>query len=202
MVLIREPPPQRPPRPLHAILPERTELYRIYDPTQHGVGRLTFRTIGPLRRFDHHFQGSRTRGIYYAAPTLEGCVVEVFGDAGTLNLRDRRVASPLARRDLLLLDLRGRGAMRAGTVGAISAADHRISRAWSRYFYEHPDVYGEVDGLIYSNAHNGDDAVALYERSRGALRCPAPRDRPLDDPATETAIRQIAHQNNLIVEET
>lgn len=201
MVLIREPPPRRPPRPLHAVLQEGSELYRIYDPTRHGVGRLTFRTVGAMRRFDHHVPGSRARGIYYAAQTLEACVVEVFGDAGTVNLRDRRLANSLLRRELLLLDLRGRGAMRAGTVGAIAAADHRISQAWSRYFYEHPNAYGEVAGLIYSNAHNGDDAVALYERSRGALRCPASRDRPLEDPVIETAIRQIAHDNNLILEE-
>lgn len=200
MVLIGEPPPKRQPRPLHAILQEGTELYRIYDPTRPGVGRLTFRTVGPLRRFDHHVKGSRVRGIYYAALSLDACVVEVFGDAGTVALEGLRVANPVLRRDLRLLDLRGRGAMRAGTVAAISSADHSLSQAWSRHFYEEPGIYGEIDGLIYPNAHNGDDAVALYERARGALRCPPARDWPLEDPVIDAAIREIAHENNLIPE--
>lgn len=201
MVRIAGPPPARGPRPVHQILPAGSELYRIYDPSVRGVGRLTFRHRGPLLRFDHHVGRSRRRGIYYSALTLEGCVVEVFGDSGTVRFGKYRVANPVLTRDLLLLDLRGRGAMRAGTVLAISSADHPLSQAWSRYFYEHPGTYGEIDGLIYPNAHNGADAVALYERAAAALHCPRARDWPLGDPIIETAVREIAHDNNLIVDE-
>ena len=177
-------------------------MFRIYDPARHGTGPCTFRCVGRHLRFDHHVDSAADRGIYYAAPTLEGCVVEVFGDIGIVTLEGRRVGGSVLNRELLLLDLRGRGSLRAGTASGISAADHSLSQAWSRYWYEHPDVIGEIDGLIYPNAHNGADAIALYERSADGLECPPDRDWPLDDPAIDIAIREIAHENNLIVEET
>jgi hypothetical protein len=200
VVLIAPPPPTRRPRPLHARLAAGSELYRIYNPTRHNATRLGFRFVGPLVRFDHHVEGSVERGIYYAAASLESCVVEVFGDLGLVRFDELRVAKPLLRRELVLLDLRGRGALRGGTVAAIAMADHQLSQQWSRYFYEHPEIYGEVAGLIYSNAHNGADAVALYERAHDALECSATRDWRLDDPVVETELRTIAHENNLLVE--
>ena len=200
MVLIAAPPPTRRPRPQHLTLVEGSELYRIYDPTDHGSGPLSFRRPGPLVRFDHHESGSSERAIYYAARSLEGCVVEVFGDVGVVRLGELRVANPVLERELLLLDLRGRAAMRAGTVVAVSSADHALSQQWSRYFYDNPDTYGQIAGLIYANAHNGTDAIALYERAQDALACPAERDWPLRDPGVETAIRAIAYDNNLLVE--
>lgn len=200
MVLIAAPPPARRPRPLHARLSSGSELFRIYDPTRHGASATAFRFVGPLLRFDHHAPSGERRGIYYAAPTLESCVVEVFGDAGVVEFGSRRVAKPLLRRELVLLDLRGRGAMRAGTVAAIASADHVLSQRWSRYFYDEGDAYDEIDGLVYPNAHNGADAIALYERAEGALVCPPAHERPLDDPVVETELRRIAHANNLLVD--
>lgn len=200
MVLIAAPPPVRRPRPLHARLPAGSELYRIYNPAKHDATALGFRFVGPLVRFDHHVEGSTERGMYYAAPSLESCVVEVFGDLGVVSLDERRVAKPLLRRELLLLDLRGRGGMRAGTVAAIATADHHLSQQWSCYFYEHAETYGEIDGVVYANAHNGADAIALYERAQDALDCPLAREWRLDDPVIETEVRRIAHGNNLLVE--
>lgn len=200
MVLIAAPPPARRPRPLHARLARGSELCRIYDPSRHGASRIGFRSVGPLLRFDHHLEGAARRGIYYAAPSLETCVVEVFGDLGVVELGERRLAKPLLRRELLLLDLRRRGAMRAGTVAAIASADHPLSQGWSRYFYEHPDIYEQSDGLLYPNAHNGADAIALYDRAEDGLVCPPERDRPLTDPVIETELRRLAHANNLLVD--
>lgn len=179
---------------------------RIFDPTKHGASAHTFRGFGPLRRFDHHephADGSPRddpiRGIWYGAPTLAGCLVEVFGDAGIIEPSDKLVAVADIVRDLVLLDLRGRGAMRAGSVAALcKTADVAISQAWSRHFYETPE-YREVDGLIYFNAHNDDEAVALYERARGALRCPKNRTLELDDNAFRTRIFEVADLNNLDV---
>lgn len=199
MVLIAAPPPPRRPRPLYARLPLGTALYRIYDPTRHRATATAFRFIGPLLRFDHHAAAER-RGIYYAAPSLESCVVEVFGDLGVVEFGTRRVARATLQRELLLLDLRQRGAMRAGTVVAVATADYGLSQEWSRYFYEQRDIYGSLDGLLYANAHNGADALALYERAEDALVCPPENDWTLDDPVVETELRWIAHANNLIVD--
>lgn len=200
MVLIAAPPPARRPRPLHAHLPAGGDLYRIYDPTRHGATSTGFRFVGPLVRFDHHVEGTDDRGIYYAAPGLESCVVEVFGDLGVVAFDELRVAKPLLRRELLLLDLRRQGAPRAGTVAAVSAADYGLSQQWSRYFYEQAETYGQIDGLVYANAHNGADAVALYERAQNALDCSAANNWRLDEPIIETEVRRIAHANNLLVE--
>ena len=75
--------------------------------------------------------------------------------------------------NITLLDLRGAGAMKAGSVAALSTTDKRqLSQEWSRYFYEQENIYSTVDGLIYCNAHNNEEAIALYERSMNGLVCP------------------------------
>ena len=108
-------------------------------------------------RFDHHEPGCQ-RSIHYSAPTLSGCVVEVFGDTGVVDTRGCRLALIRTCRNLQLLDLRGSGAMRAGSVAALSAiADRDLSQAWSRHFYSSH----AIDGLLYSNAHNSESAIAL-----------------------------------------
>ena len=213
MVLIAPPPPLRPPTPLFQDLPGGTSLVRLFLPAAHGVGPLTFRAFGPLRRFDHHEGIPRGRGrqpslsssrrVYYAAPTLSCCIAEVFGDLGLIEPGEWHVALPLLIRPLRLLDLRGAGALRAGSVAALTQMpDHRLGQAWSRHFYD-DRVYGLPDGLpdglLYAGAHNGEDAVLLYERAEAALSC-APGDvLRLDDPALRPALLDIALANNLIL---
>lgn len=94
LVLIPLPPPSRPPDPLFQDFPVGTSLVRLFLPTPHGAGPLTFRAFGPLRHFDHHEGTPRGRGrqaavspdrrVYYAAPTLSCCIAEVFGDLGLI----------------------------------------------------------------------------------------------------------------------
>lgn len=169
MVLIEFPPPKRPPNPLYSTLEAGTSLRRIFNPTRHGTQALTFRHYGSINRFDHHRvcdQGERRndpeRGIYYAAFTLSGCLVEIFGDSGVIEIKDQQVALVEVTRPLTLLDLRGSGAMRSGSVSALAkVADRLLSQAWSRYFYEQQEIYGRIDGIRYYNAHNDEDAIAL-----------------------------------------
>lgn len=209
MVIVDPPPPRRRPNPLFHDLPSRTRLVRLFDPSRHGATATGFRSYGPLHRFDHHRgrdDGEPTedaeRGIYYAAFTLSGGLVEVFGDTGVVDLHRHHVGSPIFRRDLRLLDLRGSGAMRAGTKAAIAkVADRSLSQAWSCHFYETPEVYGEVDGLIYLNAHNDEEAVALYERAGDALDCPPERVMRLDDEALRAAVLETADDNDLVVDD-
>jgi hypothetical protein len=204
MVRVALPPPDARRRisPNHQTLPAGTDLFRIYDPdAPHGQrdGR-AFRWQGPYSRFDHHrgTGGRERRGIWYGGLTLSCAVVEAF-DIGIVEPGTKRLARPRTTRRLLLLDLRGRAAMRAGTVAAIGAGDHALSQPWSRYFWEHPEIYGELDGLFYLSAHNGQQAVALYERGRDALEVPRSHDAPLTDPTVLAAIRRAAIDHGLIV---
>jgi len=41
---------------------------------------------------------------------------------------------------------------------------------------------------MYGNAHNGDDALALYERAAQAVLCSAQETIRLDDPALRIAL--------------
>lgn len=90
--------------------------------------------------------------------------------------------------------------MRAGTVAAVSKkADRSITREWARYFYDNEAIYGTIDGLIYCNAHNDEEAVALFERAEDALLLHPGRTIDLGDPAMRTELQHIAVQNNLLV---
>lgn len=208
MVVVAPPPPRRRPSPLFHDLPSGSRLVRLFDPSRHGATATGFRSYGPLLRFDHHRgKGDGApgedpdRGIYYAAKTISGCLVEIFGDTGVVDLDRHHVASPILRRDLRLLDLRHSGAMRAGTKAAIAKVpDRGLSQAWSRHFYETPGVYGEADGIIYPNAHNDEDAVALYERASDALDCPPRRTMRLGDEALRAAVLEAADDNDLVVD--
>jgi hypothetical protein len=201
VVRIAAPPPdaRRRIRPVHHLLPAGTDLFRIYDPQAPHEAR-TFRWYGPYARFDHHRGSGRRerRGIWYTGLTLSCAVVEAF-DVGVVEPGTKRLARVRSARDLLLLDLRGPAAMRAGTVAAISAADHSLSQRWSRYFWESQEIYGELDGLLYFSAHNGQPAVALYERSRDALELPRGHDAALTDPVVLAAVRRAALDHGLIV---
>jgi hypothetical protein len=204
VVRVALPPPdtRRRIRPAHHTLGAGTHLFRIYDPAPpHGPrDGATLRWRGPRARFDHHRGTGRRerRGIWYGGLTLSCAVVEAF-DIGIVEPGTKRLARARATRDLLLLDLRGRAAMRSGTVAAISAGDHSLSQPWSRYFWEHPEIYGELDGLLYPSAHNGEPAVALYERSRARIEVPPGRDAPLTDPAVLAAVRRVALDHGLVV---
>jgi hypothetical protein len=196
------PSPRRLLRPVHRTLPSGTDLFRIYDPlSRHGPrDARQFRYVGPFARFDHHRGTGRRerRGIWYAGLTLDVAVVEAF-DVGVVEPRGERLARLRTSRELLLLDLQGRAAMRSGTVAAISASDHSLAQAWSRYWYDESGVFGELDGLYYPSAHNGEPAVALYERGRTALELPRGQDAPLTDPDVLTEIRRIGLAHSLLV---
>lgn len=121
-------------------------------------------------------------------------MVEVFGDTGVVDTRGCRLALIRTSRALQLLDLRGSGAMRAGSVAALSAiADRDLSQAWSRHFYSS----NAIDGLLYSNAHNSESAIALYDRADGAICCI--RDLALDAPILRSRLLQICRDHALVM---
>jgi hypothetical protein len=97
-----------------------------------------------------------------------------------------------------LLDLRGAGAMKAGTVVAVcNDSDHSLSQEWSKFFYENYYQYERIDGLIFNNAHNGETALALYERCSDALVSTG--ECQLRDEALRSAVLKTAADNRLTV---
>jgi len=193
---LSRPPANRDLDPLHFEVAAGTALHRIYDPDTYRARANSFRFVGPFARFDHHAKIGTDRGILYAAADLKGCLVEVFGDQGYGRARNRRYCGIVTRRRLLLLELRGDGALRAGAITAICAGSHAIARLWSRYFYEHPELYGQIDGLAYRNAHNEGTAYALYERCANAFDSTAWDDR-LDDEHRRSEYERAAAESNL-----
>lgn len=173
MVVIKSPPPDSKLKlnPQTKILQPDTVLRRIYNPHKYDTQATTFRFNGPRARFDHQRcdptkpDNDLERGINYWGFTFKCCLVEVFGDTRIIDVNDYHLAKITLTQPLKLLDLIGDGAMQAGTVNSISQiSDRHLSQAWGKYFYETISVYGEVDGLIFGNAHNNEHSIALYER--------------------------------------
>ena len=200
MVRLAPPPPGRDIKPSHVTVAAGTPLVRIYDPIH--LGPATYNHNGPRGRFDHHAPASPpaddpAHGVYYAALTLAGCLVEVFGDTGIIAVDGHRIAVVEPPRPLKLLQLRGRGAWDAGTTAAVTKdSDRSFTQEWGRFF--HTDArYGSVDGLSYANAHDDAQAYALFERT-GSLT--VVDDCPLADSRLEAEIEAIAIAFGMIVD--
>jgi len=176
---VDSPPPQNQPKPVIYAWPKGKLLRRLYNPANHNASARLFRKLGPFARFDHHVPAT-TRGIIYAAETLAGALAEIYGDTAGGPTNGYRYCALEPIRSLSLLDLRDNGAFAAGTILAVSSTSHPLAQEWSRYFYDNVAVYGEVDGIIYPNAHNGALAVALYERADAGLAPKPAFDRRLD----------------------
>ncbi len=221
MVKIASPSPENlvQAKPLHYTLPRGESICRIFRPhPEYHPKPLTFRYWGPCARFDHHCGGlyfpyyqeleikpilDPYRGILYAAPKFSCCLVEVFSQTLPLiEITDHQVVLLTAKRDLMLLDVRDKGAMRAGANEAsLAKTDRRtITQAWSRCFYEEKEIYSEVHGIIYRSAHNNEESIVFYERAKDYLTYNPHTDvLPLKDKQLRGLIYQAAEENNLRV---
>ena len=204
MVVVHLPPPLRSITPEFVTLNRNEQLLRIFDPTKYDATATSFRNYGSISRFDHHRDRldklDPERSVLYAGLTLSCCLVEIFGDGGIVNIKQQQLAFITLKEKLKLLDLRGSAAMAAGTVSAISSITERdISQAWGRYFYENHQLYGEIDGLIFAGAHNGEDAVVLYERAKSKIAKSKVEILNLNHPDLRDTILSIAKNHSLIV---
>jgi RES domain len=229
MVLIYPPPPTRNITPKFEVLEPGMAIERIFAPTSHGSTAIGFRYYGPLHRFDHQRcdpadvssakasvrldrerasrqpSGKPTvdpdRGIMYAGFSLSCCLVEVFGDQGSINIKQQKIAHITLTQSLKLLDLRGSGAWDAGSVVAMATdGKRRLTQAWGRYFYKHPELYSQIDGLMFNNAHNGESAISLYERAEPQIVSAKTVVQDLNDPALRNKLLVIANRLNLLIE--
>lgn len=120
----------------------------------------------------------------YAADRFQGCLVEVYQDNCKAGFAlKRRHCTLQVQRALLLLDLRGNGALGAGVPSSISTVEHVLAQRWSCHFSDHPEDYGDIDGLVYHNSHNEQNAYAFYERCSGEFE-------PASDNALSEATRR------------
>jgi hypothetical protein len=206
MVEIRYPPPTRNIIPQFAELKPGTTIQRIFTPTSYGATATKFRYYGPLSRFDHQRgtqpQIDKERGIIYAGFSLSCCLIEVFGDDETIKIQQHQIAYITLKQSLKLLDLRDSRAWDAGSVVAMTVDGRRkLTQAWSRYFYENPDLYDYIHGLIFNNAHDGQPSVALYERTIPQLSSADISTLNLNEPAIRESLLAIANRLNLLVEQ-
>ena len=205
----------REPSPTIWTLTAGRSVYRLFRPSSFAPSAVTWRFNGPRARFDHQRgklleqtalaqedeapifapTDDEERGILYAAFTLSCCVVEVFDALDYVDPRGWQFSRLTLTRDLTLLDLRGKAAMRLGTVAALSKGSHPMAQAWSRYFYEKFDT---IDGLLYNAAHNDERAIALYERAQDALELT--REVPLDSKAMRLRLLRVAQTHNLVLD--
>lgn len=194
--------------PLVYVLKPGTLLYRIFVPEPYKNTPLTFRHFGPKSRFDHHNfsltkpQNDPHRGILYAAFTFSGCFVEVFGDQKVVSIKELdqcQIAELAVDGELKLIDLRKNGAMLVGANATLAkVADRKISQSWSKYLYNYRDQFA---GLIYYNAHNDEEAIALYERASSSISTNLTTSLSLSDPLLRDVILEIAKDHNLYIAE-
>ena len=223
MVEIRYPPPTRNISPQWLELKPGMTIQRIFDPTSYGASATGFRYYGPLSRFDPHYPTAKpridkNRGIIYAGLNLSCCLIEVFGDDETIKIQQQQIAFITLKQSLKLLDLREFRVWNAGSVTAMTSDGRRkLTQAWSRYFYENPDLYGDLEGLIFSNAArseaspvckaddgavapHGQAAIALYERASPQLLSADLSVLDLSEPTIRETVLAIANRLNLLVE--
>ena len=205
MVVINKPPPN--PKltlnPQFKILEPDTILRRIYNPHKYNTQATTFRFNGPRARFDHQrcqpADEDPERGINYWGFTLKCCLVEVFGDTRVIDVEDYHLAKISLTQPIKLLNLIGDAAMLAGTLNSVSQiAEHDITQAWGKYFYETTSVYGKVDGLLFKNAHNDERSIALYERAKPKLDSAKVKTMPLASRSLRPAIIEVAQDCSMI----
>jgi hypothetical protein len=143
--------------PRRETLPAGYLLRRIYWPEPWGTTATSLRHNGPRARFDHHRRPAPfpataddpERGILYAAPSFACCVLECFGDDYVVDPSGARLAVLETTVEIRLLDLRGGGALSAGTVAAINQdGDREVTQDWARWWYEYGGL-ADIHGLLF-----------------------------------------------------
>lgn len=135
------------------------------------------RTYGPFNRFDPHIptpsgeacEQPDGRGVNYFADDLACALAEAFPDQPDEVQMCPNVYSVVVEPTSpeRLLDLTGDGAMFIGAVATLaSGAEPRaLTQEWARAIYE--DLPG-FSGIRYRAAHQGGEAIAIWDRA-GAL---------------------------------
>ena len=207
MVKIYLPPPNREIAPQYHVIPAGAILKRIFNPASHNATAYSFRYNGPRGRFDHQPRvngkpaDDPNRGIIYAAYTLSCCLVEIFGDENLITIEQHQLATIKLNQSLKLLDLRGQGAWNAGLNTTIASSDRRkTTQEWGKHFYDYPEDYGNIEGVVFSSAKNSEDAFALYERAENKIASAKISTQSLKDGAIRKEIFSTAKKLHLPIQ--
>lgn len=189
----------------------RPEEYRHITPTdlwwrihrtqgQHVLGWNTFRTYGPVLRFDPHTPPRREHpntGIWYGAASPLGALAEAFqGDRTIDRFRQQPYLTGLRfTRELHLLDLAmdstGSWATRAGGTYALSTGPHTITQRWARRIL---GAFPDLDGLHYNSRFSGQPCIALFAPATDAMPTRPVLSLPLTHPGLTTRIAGAAQR--------
>lgn len=142
------------------------------DPLGYGKSKSRFsdpRERKPENRF----------GVLYFGQTIDACFLEAVlrdrkdGVIGTFLIEERELEERLfadveVAAPLQLVDLHENNAVAMGVPSdVLRGVRHRLGRAWSVAFHEHPAA---VDGIIYPSRLNGQINYAVYGRAVAKLR--------------------------------
>lgn len=181
-------------------LPAGTLLWRVhFAQGMYSLPWNTARHFGPVDRFDPHPPPPNVHdevGVLYTATTLVTCLAEVFQLTRVIDRVHLRPTATSWRtiRDLTLIDLQGRSALRLGASESINATAHRSrTQAWARLLV---DAFPTADGFWRRSAMDGGDGVCLVvgPQADGTTALPERPDfsRSLDRPSMEDVTAQVA----------
>ncbi len=108
-------------------------------------------------------------GILYAAQNERGAFIETMGrnlgirTVSEVALKQRNLFKITSDRPLIIVDIWGVSLTKLGVDARISSGSYRVSRAWAKAIYEHPQ---KVDGICYHSRHDDTEiCCGLFERT-------------------------------------
>lgn len=178
-------------------------LHRIYKRGgTHPTLWNTFRSFGPLSRFDHHLLDDngdahlQDRSVLYAATDIPTALAEYFqGNDRRINRTRNQpwlVSFRLPGR-IQLLNLSDTFCVRVGASMKLTSGPFTSAQAWSRGFYE---AYPELQGLYYPSSLTNRPTIAFYDRSNHDAIFPANTrmHRELKSPLMHQALIIASHE--------
>lgn len=211
---VRPLPPARfrwawPPRPPAAAW----QWCRVYHRGPHTPDGVTFRSFGPLHRFDHHHAAASPRAdesgreILYVGEDLVTSACEAFGEAGVAAIcPNYRVSIVAPTRTVSMFDLTAPGAaMTIGALPSLAAGNETrtLTQQWARAIYEDKPAGRSIYGVRYLSAYNSGYALALWDCADRVQIVSDPaeelQDLPLADPRILNRLQVQLRQRRIAV---
>lgn len=112
-------------------------------------------------------------GILYAGKNQRGAFIETMGrnlgirTVSEVALKQRNLFKITSDRPLVIVDIWGVSLTKLGVDARISSGSYRVSRAWAKAIYEHPQ---KVDGICYHSRHDDTEiCCGLFEGTATVL---------------------------------